>query len=256
MPPAELPVGVALRDQLGTDPSSEFARGYLPARIKELPEANHRALGAMIKVLIADDHQMFRDGLRRVLEDDKTLEVVAEAEDGPDTLDQSKKFRPDVVLLDVVMPGRDSLEIVEELKRADPSVRILMLTAHAEDQYALRCLRAGADGYMTKINAGTELIAAIRRIHGGGKYISAALAELLAQNIGRNSDKLPHETLSDREFQVLRMIGDGKTVSEIGNELHLSVKTVSTYRTRILEKTQLRNNAEIMRYVLDNGLAD
>ncbi len=210
----------------------------------------------MIKVLIADDHKMFRDGLRRVLEDESSLEVVAEAENGPEALDKSREFQPDIVLLDVVMPGRDSLEIVEELKRWNPGMRVLMLTSHSEDQYALRCLRAGADGYMTKINASDELITAIRKIHGGGKYISEALAELLAQSIGRDSSQMPHETLSDREFQVMRMIGDGKTVSEIADELNLSVKTVSTYRTRILEKTQLRNNAEIMRYVLDNGLVD
>ena len=210
----------------------------------------------MIRVLIADDHQMFRDGLRRVLEEDPALQVVAEAETGPETLERSREFRPDVVLLDVVMPGRDSLEIVEELKKADRSVRVLILTSHAEDQYALRCLRAGADGYMTKIKASDELLTAIRKIHGGGKYISDALAELLAQNIGKDASLLPHERLSDREFQVMRMIGDGKTVSEIGNELNLSVKTVSTYRTRILEKTQLRNNAEIMRYVVDNHLGE
>lgn len=210
----------------------------------------------MIRVLIADDHKMFRDGLRRVLEDDSSLDVVAEAENGAETLERSKEHGPDVILLDVVMPGRDSLEILRELKHSNPGVRILMLTAHNEDQYALRCLRAGADGYMTKINAGKELIAAIHKVNGGGKHISEALAELLAQSIGRDPSQLPHEALSDREFQVLRMIGSGKTVSEIADELHLSVKTVSTYRTRILDKTQLRNNAEIMRYVLDNGLGD
>ena len=131
-----------------------------------------------------------------------------------------------------------------------------MLTSHTEDQYALRCLRAGADGYLTKIKASDELLTAIRKIHGGGKYISDKLAELLAMSVGRDSSQLPHESLSNREFQVLRMIGSGLTVSEIGQELNLSVKTVSTYRTRILEKTQLKNNAAIMRYALDHGLAD
>ncbi len=210
----------------------------------------------MIKVLIADDHQMFRDGLRRVLEDDPVLQVIGEAENGPRALTRSKELDPDVVLLDVVMPGRDSLEIVEELKRWKPEIRVLMLTSHSEDQYALRCLRAGADGYLTKIKAGDELISAIHKIHGGGKYISDQLAELLAMSIGRDNSQLPHESLSDREFQVLRMIGSGMTVSEIGNELNLSVKTVSTYRTRILDKTQLKNNAAIMRYALEHGLTD
>lgn len=211
----------------------------------------------MIKILIADDHEMFRDGLRRVLAEDRTLEVVAEAKNAAEALHKSNEVRPDVVLLDLIMPpGRDSVEIVEELKSRNPRVRILILTAHAENQYALRCLRAGADGYLTKINAGDEVITAIHKIHGGHKYISEALAELLAQSIGMDASQLPHESLSDREFQVMRMIGQGKTVSEIGVELCLSVKTVSTYRARILEKTQLRNNAEIIRYALENGLAD
>lgn len=211
----------------------------------------------MIKVLLADDHEMFRDGLRRVLEEDSMLEVVAEAATSAEALSKSAEHHPDVVLLDLVMPpGRDSVEVVDELKRRDPDVRILILTSHAEDQYALRCLRAGADGYLTKVNASEEVISAIRKVHGGGKYISEALAELLAQSIGRDASRLPHESLSDREFQVMRMIGQGKTVSEIGNELHLSVKTVSTYRSRILDKTQLRNNAEIMKYTLENGLVE
>ncbi len=210
----------------------------------------------MIRVLLADDHEMVREGLRRVLEADSSLEVVGEAENGTDALARAKELRPDVVALDVVMPGRDSLEIIGELKRFDPQVRILMLSGYLENQYALRCLRAGADGYLTKIKASRELIGAIRKICGGGKYISDGLAELLAQNIGRDASRPPHETLSDREFQVLRLIAAGKTVSEIGRHLNLSVKTVSTYRARILEKTQLRNNAEIMRYALDNGLSD
>lgn len=185
------------------------------------------------------------------------LEVVAEAATSAEALSKSAEHHPDVVLLDLVMPpGRDSVEVVDELKRRDPDVRILILTSHAEDQYALRCLRAGADGYLTKVNASEEVISAIRKVHGGGKYISEALAELLAQSIGRDASRLPHESLSDREFQVMRMIGQGKTVSEIGNELHLSVKTVSTYRSRILDKTQLRNNAEIMKYTLENGLVE
>ncbi|MFQ5526771.1 MAG: response regulator [Thermoanaerobaculia bacterium] len=211
----------------------------------------------MIKVLIADDHEMFRDGLRRVLSEDPTLEVVAEAKNSAEALSKANEIRPDVVLLDLVMPpGRDSVEIVEELKDKNPHLRILILTSHAEDQYALRCLRAGADGYLTKIKASDEVIRAIHKIHGGHKYITEAMAELLAQSIGKDASQLPHEALSDREFQVMRMIGQGKTVSEIGDELNLSVKTVSTYRGRIIEKTQLRNNAEIMRYALENGLAD
>lgn len=210
----------------------------------------------MIRIMIADDHAMIRQGLRRVLEAEDDMEVVGEAENGQEALIQSKETSPNLILLDIIMPGRDSLEIVEELKRYKPETRILMLTSHAEDQYALRCLRAGADGYLRKTGAGEDLVAAIRKIHGGGKYISDKLAELLALSLTRDSSQAPHELLSNREFQVLRMIGEGKTVSEISDELNLSVKTISTYRARILEKTQLKNNAEIMRYVLEHDLVE
>ena len=199
---------------------------------------------------------MIRQGLRRVLEAESNMEVVGEAENGRDALVECKRMAPDIILLDIIMPGRDSLEIVEELRRLVPETRILMLTSHAEDQYALRCLRAGADGYLRKTMATDELVLAIRKIHGGGKYISERLAELLALSLSKDSTRAPHELLSNREFQVLRLIGDGKTVSEISGELNLSVKTISTYRARILEKTQMRNNAEIMRYVLEHELAD
>jgi DNA-binding NarL/FixJ family response regulator len=152
------------------------------------------------------------------------------------------------------MPGRDGLEIVRELKQHDPRLRILMLTAHPEDHYAIRCLKSGADGYLTKQQAVEELIAAIRKVHSGGKYISSSLAETLAFSLQTDFGKAPHEILSDREFQVLRMIASGKTVSEIAAELILSVKTISTYRTRILEKMQLKNNAQITEYCIKSGL--
>lgn len=210
----------------------------------------------MIRIMIADDHAMIRQGLRRVLEAEGDMKVVGEAENGQEALIQGKKTSPDLILLDIIMPGRDSLEIVEELKRCKPELRILMLTSHAEDQYALRCLRAGADGYLRKTGASEDLVAAIRKIHGGGKYISDKLAELLALSLTKDSTQAPHELLSNREFQVLRMIGGGQTVSEISDELNLSVKTISTYRARILEKTQMKNNAEIMRYVLEHELGE
>lgn len=211
----------------------------------------------MIKLLIADDHEMFRDGLRRLFDDEPDLEVAGEARNATETLARADEHQPDIVLLDLIMPpGRDSVDIVRELKRRQPKVGILILTARSEDEYAIRCLRAGADGYLTKINASAEVINAIFRIARGGKYISPALAELLAQSIEDGGARLPHETLSNRELQVLRMIGQGLAVSEIARELNLSVKTVSTYRSRIIDKTQLRNNAEMMRYALDNGLVD
>ncbi|MEM1178958.1 MAG: response regulator transcription factor [Acidobacteriota bacterium] len=207
----------------------------------------------MIKVLIADDHLLFRQGLRNLLEL-KGLEVVAEASTGPETLEEARRTRPDIVLLDVAMPGRGALETMQSLKDHDGKVRILMLTGHPEDHYAIRCLKAGADGYLTKDNASEQLVAAIRRVNGGGKYISSQLAEQLAMSLQNDLGVAPHEGLSDREFQVMQRIASGETVSEIGEALCLSVKTISTYRTRVLRKLNLRNNAEIMQYAMREDL--
>ena len=209
----------------------------------------------MTTILIADDHEMIRDGLRRVIEEDPSLTVVGEASTGTEALDQCRLLQPDLVLLDLLMPGRDSLELVDDLKASCHKTRVLMLTGLPEEQYALRCLRAGADGFLSKCKAGSDLISAVHRIRSGGKYISENVATLLAINVGGNHHGPVHERLSDREFQVLRLIGSGMTVSEIARDLGLSVKTVSTYRTRILDKTELRNNAEIMRYTLQHRLA-
>ncbi len=208
----------------------------------------------MIRVAIADDHALFREGLKRLLEAEPSIQLVGDASDGREAVALVRDASPDVLLLDVSMPGRDGLEIVRELKQRDPRLRILMLTAHPEDHYAIRCLKSGADGYLTKQQAVDELIAAIHRLQAGGKYVSAGLAEKLALSLQADFGKAPHELLSDREFQVLRMIASGMTVSEIAEELCLSVKTVSTYRTRILEKTQLKNNAQITKYCLKEEL--
>lgn len=207
----------------------------------------------MIKVLIADDHQLFRQGLRNLLELEK-IEVVAEASTGPETLEEARRTRPDIVLLDVAMPGRGALETMQSLKEHDARVKILMLTGHPEDHYAIRCLKAGADGYLTKDNASEQLVAAIRRVNGGGKYISSQLAEQLALSLTNDLGVAPHEGLSDREFQVMQRIASGETVSEIAEALCLSVKTISTYRTRVLRKLNLRNNAEIMQYAMREDL--
>ncbi|MEO1086059.1 MAG: response regulator transcription factor [Acidobacteriota bacterium] len=207
----------------------------------------------MIKVLIADDHLLFRQGLRNLLEL-KGLEVVAEASTGPETLEEARRTKPDIVLLDVAMPGRGALETMQSLKDHDAKVKILMLTGHPEDHYAIRCLKAGADGYLTKDNASEQLVAAIRRVNGGGKYISSQLAEQLAMSLQNDLGVAPHEGLSDREFQVMQRIASGETVSEIGEALCLSVKTISTYRTRVLRKLNLRNNAEIMQYAMREDL--
>jgi DNA-binding NarL/FixJ family response regulator len=208
----------------------------------------------MIRVVVADDHPIMREGLKRILGGVADLVVVGEAGSGPETLDLARQTQANVVLLDVSMPGRGGLETVQELKRQVPGVRILMLTVHPEDDFAIRCLREGADGYLTKDAAPELLVEAVRKIHAGRKYVSPALAELLAMNLDAGHEKAPHERLSARELEILRLIAGGKTVGEIGAELHLSVKTVSTYRARILEKTGLKNNASIMRYAVEHRL--
>lgn len=210
----------------------------------------------MIRVLLADDHTLFREGVRRLLDSDPGIEVVAEAARGPEALDLAAEADPHVVLLDVSMPGRGGLETLRDLKERRPKVRVLMLTVHPEDHFAIRCIKAGADGYMTKDAAPDELILAIRRVAMGRKYITPELAEQLALTVGKSFEEKPHELLSDREFQVLRRISSGKTVSEIADGLNLSVKTISTYRARILDKMGLRNTAEIMQYGIKHGLAD
>ena len=210
----------------------------------------------MIRVLLADDHTLFREGVRRLLEAESGMDVVAEAGRGPEVIDQAAQTEPDIVLLDVSMPGRGGLETLQDLKSRHPETKVLMLTVHPEDHFAIRCIKAGADGYMTKDAEPDELVGAIRRVVGGKKYITPDLAEQLALTLGQDFEEQPHERLSDREFQVLRLIASGKTVSEIGEELNLSVKTISTYRARILEKMNLRNNAEIMQYGIKRGLAE
>jgi two-component system invasion response regulator UvrY len=210
----------------------------------------------MIRVLIADDHAIIREGLKRILEGTGDVQVVAEATNGSETLERARASRPDIVLLDVSMPGRDGLETAKDLKQQDPKLRILMLTVHPEDNFAIRCLKEGADGYMTKDSAPEQLIQALRRIQRGGKYISPNLAERLALNLGEGFERPAHDALSARELAVMRRIAAGRTVSEIAAELNLSVKTISTYRHRILEKMNLRNNSEIVRYAVAEGITD
>ena len=210
--------------------------------------------GRPIRVLVADDHEVFREGLKQILELNNSISIAGEAGTSPDTIQVAEKVRPDVVLLDVSMPGRGGLETIHELKRLLPEVRILVLTAHPEDHYAIRCLKGGAEGYITKEHSGAEISMAIRKVAGGGMYISPSLAERLAFSLHGEIGQPPHEALSDREFQVMTQIASGKTVSEIAAELLLSVKTVSTYRARVLEKMDLKNNAEIMQYAMREGL--
>jgi DNA-binding NarL/FixJ family response regulator len=208
----------------------------------------------MIRILVADDHPIVREGLKRILDAQPDFTVVAEAANGPEAVDLAHRQQADVVLLDVSMPGRGGIETTHEVKRRVPQAHVLILTVHAEDHFAIRCLREGADGYLTKDAAPERLVEAVRKVHQGGKYVSAALAERLALNLDTQGARPPHERLSTREFDVMRFLAAGRTVSEIAADLNLSVKTVSTYRTRILEKMGMKNNAEIMRYAVDEGL--
>jgi DNA-binding NarL/FixJ family response regulator len=204
----------------------------------------------MVRVLIADDHPIVRRGLKQIVADQPDM-TVTEAGDGPEALRLADKSEFDVVLLDINMPGISGLDVLSQIRSRQPGLPVLVLSAHSEAEFAVRILKAGASGYLNKELAPEELVKAIRRVIGGKKYVSPAVAELLADSIGKDDDD-PHASLSDREFQVMLLIAAGKTVSEIAEEIALSVKTVSTYRARVLEKMNLKNNAELMRYVIEN----
>jgi DNA-binding NarL/FixJ family response regulator len=208
-----------------------------------------------MKILIADDHPIVRHGLRQILADSNEVSEVGEAASEADVLRLLRQQAWDVLVLDLAMPGRGGLETLKVVRAEWPRLPILILTMYPEDQYAVRALRAGADGYLSKESAAERLLEALRKVNGGGKYVSERVAERLAVEIGRPKGEPPHEALSDRELQVLVLVGSGRTVGEIAEQLALSVKTVSTYRARILEKTGLRNNAELMQYVIEHKLA-
>ena len=210
----------------------------------------------MIKILIADDHAIVREGLKQILKDSPDMAVEGEADRGMDVLNKIKIMKYDIILLDISMPDISGLEVLKELKRQKPKLPVLMLSIHPEEQYAVRALRAGASGYLTKASAPEELLGAIRRVSQGRKYITASLAEKLASYLDTDMEKPLHEHLSDREFQVLCLIASGKTVTQIAEELTLSVKTISTYRTRILVKMKIKTNAEITRYAIENHLVN
>lgn len=209
-----------------------------------------------LKILIADDHPIVRQGLRQILGTEPDVGSVGEAETAQKVLELVRKQRWDVVVLDITMPGRSGLDVLKELRHERPKLPVLVLSAHPEDQYAVRVLKAGAAGYMTKEKAPEELIKAIRKVLGGGKYVSESLAEKLAFDLETDTEKPLHKTLSDREYQVMLMIASGKTATQISQKLYLSVKTVSTYRARILEKMGMKSNAELMRYAIENRLID
>lgn len=208
----------------------------------------------MIRILIADDHAIVRQGLRQIVASDHQLTIVGEAANGNELLSLARKTGVDVVVLDITMPGRNGLETLKELKRDYPSLPVIILSMHPEDQYAVRVFKAGAAGYMNKETATEELVAAIKKVYRGGKYISPQLGELLASHIESNHAGEPHKSLSDRELEVFYLLASGETVGRISEELNLSVKTISTYRTRILEKMNMTTNAELIRYAFDYKL--
>src|SRR5437773_2528052 len=209
-----------------------------------------------MKILIVDDHAMVRQGLRHILADELRRAEFGEARNAQEALNRVWKDKWDVVVLDITMPGRSGLEVLREIKRSKPKLPVLVLSMHPEDQFAVRILKSGASGYMTKESAPEELVGAVKKVLGGGRYVSSALAEKMASYLAIDTPKPPHERLSDREFVVLRMIASGKTVSQIAGELTLSVKTVSTYRTRILEKMGMTSNAELTHYAIKNQLVE
>lgn len=209
-----------------------------------------------MKIIIADDHPIVRSGLKQIIAETPDMIVAGEANDGYELLRKVRKEDFDAVIMDITMPGMNGLDVLKQLRIERPKLPVVILTYHPEAQYAVRVLRAGASGYVTKATVPDELIKAIRKVSQGGRYISSSLAERLAYELDFRSEKMPHETLSDREFQVLCMLASGKTVKEIAEELSLSVKTVSTYRSRILEKMKMRNNAELTHYAIANRLVD
>ena len=210
----------------------------------------------MIKILIADDHAIVREGLKQIVEETSDMVVADEGSNGSEVLDKVRKNDYGVVVLDISMPGRGGLDILKELKALKPKLPVLVLSIHPEEQFAVRALRAGASGYLTKESAPEELIKAIRKISSGGKYISSSLAEKLAFELKVDTEKPLHEALSDREFQIMCMIASGKTVKEIANELMLSAKTISTYRSRVLDKMKMKSNAELTHYAIKYKLVD
>ena len=210
----------------------------------------------MIRVLIIDDHPIVRTGIRSLLEEAADIEIVGEAADGEQGLEQAMRTRPNVITLDISMPGMSGMDVLKELKNQQHQAAVLVLSLHPEDRYAIRLLRAGASGYVTKEAPSHALIQAIRKVHDGGKYISPVVAERLAFSIDSDFENPLHERLSGRELEVMRQLASGKTVTEIGQRLEISVKTVSTYRRRILEKMALTSTAEIVRYAIENQIVE
>lgn len=210
----------------------------------------------MIKVLLADDHAIVRDGLKQILADTEDLAVAGEAADGHEVLKKMREQDWDIIVLDISMPGRSGLELIREIKNEKPGLPILILSMHQEEQYALRALRAGASGYLTKESDAEQLISVIRKVAKGGVFVSPAMAEHLARDLMPSTENPPHTLLSDREYQIFRLIVSGQSISEIADKLSLSVKTVSTHKSRIMQKMNMTNQTELIRYAIKHGLLD
>jgi two-component system invasion response regulator UvrY len=208
----------------------------------------------MLSLLIVDDHAIVRHGLRQIVAETDDIRVEAEAENSAQAVRMMRERPFDVVLLDISLPDKNGIETLKQLRREQPGAKVLMLTSHPEDEFGVRALKAGAAGYLTKQSAAAQLVTAIRQVAGGRKYISPALAEELARVIGDDTEKPPHAQLSDREYQTFIMIAQGKSLSEMASVLSLSPKTVSVYRSRVLEKMRLKNNVELTHYAVKNGL--
>lgn len=210
----------------------------------------------MIRVLVADDHTIVREGLKQILAKSGDLAVAGEAANGNDVLKMVREQAWDVLVTDMSMPGRSGIELIKLVKEACPKLPVLVLSMYGEEQYAVRAIRAGASGYLTKESASEQLVAAIRKIASGGIHVSAAVAEALFNTVRGGNSAKPHEQLSDREFQVLQLIAGGNSVADIASLLNLSPKTVSTHKTRILEKMSMSNQAELIRYAIEHRLVD
>lgn len=210
----------------------------------------------MIKVFIVDDHEIIREGLKKILKEESDLVVVAEAQDGVEALEKIQHTDCDIMLLDMNMPGRSGIDLLSDLKIVKPQLHILVLSIHPEDKFALRTLKAGASGYLCKDTALDELVIAIRKIHSKGRYLSTTLAEQLAFDVVPDKDQLPHESLSNRELEIMFLLAEGKKVKAIAKELTLSVSTVFTYRVRIFEKLKLKNDVELTHYAINNKLIE
>jgi two-component system invasion response regulator UvrY len=210
----------------------------------------------MIKILIVDDHAIVREGLNRIIQAEKDMVVTGMAKDGSEVIRFMLENEIDVIVLDISMPGKSGLDLIKDVKQVQPLVKILMLSMYPEERFAMRSIKAGASGYLTKEMAPEEIVIAIRTIHSGRKYITSALADMIADELQNPSEKVPHELLSDREFEVLCMLAVGKPVVEIAGTLSLSESTVSTYRMRILQKMNLKSNSDLIHYGIEHGLVD